>query len=110
MNVLDLFNLTGQVAIVTGGARGLGRQMALALAEAGADVAICDLLEEDGQRTATELAALGRRSFFGKVDVTRVDEIEAFIAARRRAPGQDRHPGEQRRHVLGWAGAGRGAG
>jgi NAD(P)-dependent dehydrogenase (short-subunit alcohol dehydrogenase family) len=79
MNVLDLFNLTGQVAIVTGGARGLGRQMALALAEAGADVAICDLLEEDGQRTAAELTALGRRSFFGKVDVTRVDEIEAFV-------------------------------
>jgi NAD(P)-dependent dehydrogenase (short-subunit alcohol dehydrogenase family) len=79
MNVLDLFNLTGQVAIVTGGARGLGRQMALALAEAGADVAICDLLEPDGQRTAAELAALGRRSLFGKVDVTRVDEIEAFV-------------------------------
>ena len=49
MTVLDLFNLTGQVAIVTGGARGLGRQMALALAEAGADVAICDLLEADGR-------------------------------------------------------------
>ena len=79
MNVLDLFKLTGQVAIVTGGARGLGRQMALALAEAGADVAICDLLAEDGQRTAAELAALGRRSLFGKVDVTRVDEIEAFV-------------------------------
>jgi NAD(P)-dependent dehydrogenase (short-subunit alcohol dehydrogenase family) len=79
MSVLDLFNLTDQVAIVTGGARGLGRQMALALAEAGADVAICDLLEEDGQRTAAELAALGRRSFFGRVDVTRVDEIEAFV-------------------------------
>ena len=79
MTVLDLFNLTGQVAIVTGGARGLGRQMALALAEAGADVAICDLLAEDGERTAAELADLGRRSFFGRVDVTRVDEIEAFV-------------------------------
>jgi NAD(P)-dependent dehydrogenase (short-subunit alcohol dehydrogenase family) len=79
MSVLDLFKLTGQVAIVTGGARGLGRQMALALAEAGADVAICDLLDEDGRRTAAELAALGRRSLFGKVDVTRVDEIDAFV-------------------------------
>ena len=79
MSVLDLFNLTGQVAIVTGGARGLGRQMARALAEAGADVAICDLLAEDGERTAAELADLGRRSFFGRVDVTRVDEIEAFV-------------------------------
>jgi len=78
MNVLDLFNLTGQVAIVTGGARGLGRQMALALAEVGADVAICDLLEEDGRRTAAELAALGRRTLFGRVDVTHTAEIEAF--------------------------------
>jgi NAD(P)-dependent dehydrogenase (short-subunit alcohol dehydrogenase family) len=79
MSVLDLFSLGGQVAIVTGGARGLGRQMALALAEAGADVAICDLLVEDGQRVAGELAALGRRALFAKVDVTRGDEIEAFI-------------------------------
>ena len=37
MNVLELFNLTGKTAIVTGGARGLGRQAAMALAEAGAD-------------------------------------------------------------------------
>jgi NAD(P)-dependent dehydrogenase (short-subunit alcohol dehydrogenase family) len=79
MSVLDLFNLTGQVAIVTGGARGLGRQMALALAEAGADVALCDQLEEEGQRTAAELAALSHDSFFGKVNVTRVDQIEAFV-------------------------------
>jgi len=80
MSVLELFDLTGQVAIVTGGARGLGRQMALALAEAGADVAICDLLAEEGERTAAELAALGRRSFYGKVDVTRGEEIEAFVS------------------------------
>jgi NAD(P)-dependent dehydrogenase (short-subunit alcohol dehydrogenase family) len=79
MSVLDLFHLEGQAAIVTGGARGLGRQMALALAEAGADVAICDLLLEDGQRVAAELTALGRRSFFAQVDVTRGDEIEAFV-------------------------------
>ncbi|HUW14787.1 MAG TPA: SDR family oxidoreductase [Anaerolineae bacterium] len=79
MSVLDLFSLAGQVAIVTGGARGLGRQMALALAEAGADVAICDLLQEEGQQVAGEVAALGRRSFFGKVDVTRSDEIEPFV-------------------------------
>jgi NAD(P)-dependent dehydrogenase (short-subunit alcohol dehydrogenase family) len=79
MNVLDLFNLSGQTAIVTGGARGLGRQAALALAEAGADVAICDLLEEEGKRTEGELVVLGRRAYFARVDVTLPDEIAAFV-------------------------------
>jgi len=80
MSVLDLFSLAGRAAIVTGGARGLGRQMALALAEAGAHVAICDLLEEDGLCTAAEIAGLGRRAHFGRVDVTSTGEIEAFVA------------------------------
>jgi NAD(P)-dependent dehydrogenase (short-subunit alcohol dehydrogenase family) len=79
MKVLELFGLAGQVAIVTGGARGLGRQEALALAEAGADVAICDLLVAEGEQMQHEIEALGRRSFFGKVDVTQPAEIESFI-------------------------------
>jgi len=79
MHVLDLFRLDGQTAIVTGGAQNLGRQHALALAEAGADVAICDLAEEPGRVTEAELSALGRRALFSKMDVTHPAEIDAFV-------------------------------
>ena len=79
MSVLELFDLSGKVAIVTGGARGLGRQEALALAEAGADLALCDLLQTEGEQTAGEIEALDRRSLFGRVDVTQPAEIEGFV-------------------------------
>ena len=79
MKVMELFQLHGKVAIVTGAARGLGRQSALALAEAGADVAICDLLEAQGTQTYREIESLGRRSLFARVDVTQSQEIGPFV-------------------------------
>lgn len=58
--VLDLFRLDGKTALVTGGSRGLGRAMATALAEAGADLVITGRDEESLAATAGELRALGR--------------------------------------------------
>ena len=81
MSVLDLFKLDGKVGLVTGAGQGIGRAFALALAEAGADVAVADINERTGRHVADEIAALGRRSVFVRADVTKVEEVEAFIGA-----------------------------
>ena len=81
MGVLDLFRLEGRVALVTGAGQGIGRAYALALAEAGADVAVCDLNERTGRLVTKEIAALGRKAVFVKTDVTKANEVEAMVAA-----------------------------
>ena len=58
----DLFELTGRVAIVTGGSRSLGREMALAFAEHGADVVIASRKVDNCETVAREVRALGRRA------------------------------------------------
>ncbi len=56
----SLFDLTGKVALVTGAAQGMGRAMALALAEAGADLLLVDRNETGVRNTAAEITRLGR--------------------------------------------------
>jgi NAD(P)-dependent dehydrogenase (short-subunit alcohol dehydrogenase family) len=77
MSVLDRFKLTGKTALVTGGARGLGKTMATALAEAGADIVLTGRSLEGCQAAAKEIAnATGRtvRAFAG--DVTIAHDVE----------------------------------
>jgi NAD(P)-dependent dehydrogenase (short-subunit alcohol dehydrogenase family) len=75
------FDLTGQTAVVTGAARGLGRAIALSLAEAGADVALgLRDASVDGGLVA-EIEALGRRAIPLAMDVTDLDQSRAAIAS-----------------------------
>ena len=79
---LDLFNLTGKTALVTGGSKGLGKAMARGLAEAGADVVISSR-HEDELRTALDdiLKGLDRRGSFVVADMSRREQIAPLAKA-----------------------------
>lgn len=77
----DVFSLTNKVAIVTGGRRGIGKEIALVLAEAGANVAVCDYIDDDGQLMATvqALERLGRCSFAIKTDISHKPDVDNLV-------------------------------
>lgn len=75
----DLFSLEGKVALVTGGSRGLGREMALGFAKAGADVVITSRKAEACEDVAREVEALGRKALPVSCHVGHWDEIDALI-------------------------------
>jgi NAD(P)-dependent dehydrogenase (short-subunit alcohol dehydrogenase family) len=81
MNVKDLFDLTGKVALVTGGSRGLGLEMATALGEAGADVVITARREQWLSPAAEGLRAQGVTTLAVTCDVSMPDEVNAAVRA-----------------------------
>jgi len=79
MNVKQLFDLTGRVAIVTGGSIGLGRQMAEGLAEMGANLVLCARKKERCQQAAEDLQKLGVETLALACDVKNPDDIHQVV-------------------------------
>jgi NAD(P)-dependent dehydrogenase (short-subunit alcohol dehydrogenase family) len=75
------FDLPGQIALVTGAARGIGNACALALAHAGADIALGLRDINTGGELVREIEAMGRRALPLQMDVTHLDEIQQAIEA-----------------------------
>jgi 3-oxoacyl-[acyl-carrier protein] reductase len=71
--------LNNKIALVTGAAQGIGRDIALALAQDGADVVICDVNLEAAQKTAADIEALGRKALALKTNVAASAEVTAMV-------------------------------
>jgi len=74
-----LFSLEGKTAIVTGASQGLGKEMALALSEAGADISIVDVDEENGKKVVEEIKKSGKKAIFIKADVSKEEDIDMMV-------------------------------
>jgi 7-alpha-hydroxysteroid dehydrogenase len=85
---LRAFSLEGRVAVVTGGGRGIGRQIALTFAAAGADLVLAARSREHLMETAEAIERSGRRALVAPTDVTREDEVAALAARTMEAFGR----------------------
>src|SRR5699024_3536562 len=79
MSILNLFKLDGKTAIVTGGGRGLGAQIAFAYAEAGANVVVCSRKIEPCEKMSQQLKEMGVDSLAFQCDVTNIENIKNVV-------------------------------
>ena len=79
MSILNRFRLDGKKALVTGAGRGIGKALAAALAEAGADVAIIDIDPDTAEATAKEIAETGASTFSMQADVGEIDAGQRIV-------------------------------
>jgi len=85
---MTIFDLTGRVAAITGTSRGIGRELALGFAEAGATVVGCARSYENAEKTAAELRGLGHDTLPVLADVATAEGADAFITAAVRRYGR----------------------
>ncbi|MFF2499434.1 SDR family oxidoreductase [Peribacillus sp. NPDC058075] len=79
MKVTDLFDLTGKTAIITGGGRGLGAQIATGFAEAGANVVLCSRNKEACDEVASQIEKLGVKALSFKCDITNPSDVQEVV-------------------------------
>jgi len=77
--VRRFFDLSNRIALVTGAASGLGRQIALGLASFGADLAVADIDFSGAEETARKVQAIGRKALALQVDITKWDEVKKMV-------------------------------
>lgn len=76
---MKLFDLSGKTALVTGGGRGIGKSIALGLAEAGANVAVTSRTESELKETAENIKGFSRKAYYASVDVRNLKDIKGFV-------------------------------
>ena len=81
MDIIDSFRLDGQVAVVTGGGRGIGEGIALGLAEAGADVVLAARRTQEIEAVAEKVRQLGRRALAITTDMMDINAVQTFSTA-----------------------------
>lgn len=104
----SIFDLSGKTAVVIGGTSGIGRTLALGLAEAGADVVATGRREEHVRSVAAEIENLGRKTLVRMTDVTNRESLERLTVRSLRCVWQRRCIGElcwqneAQSHPAGW--------
>ncbi|WP_070413107.1 glucose 1-dehydrogenase [Pseudomonas lundensis] len=91
MDIIQRFTLTGSVAVITGGGRGIGRAIALAYAQAGADVVLAARTLNDVEAVADAVRDLGRRALAVQCDVNDAEQRAALITRAREHMGRITH-------------------
>jgi NAD(P)-dependent dehydrogenase (short-subunit alcohol dehydrogenase family) len=79
MKALDLFDLSGKVAMISGGGDGIGRAMATGLAEAGSDIVVFSRRLEKCEEVANEIETIGTRALALQCDITRESDVERVV-------------------------------
>jgi len=72
-------SLKGKTVLITGGARGIGKEIAILFAREGADIALCDVDLEEANKTAKEIQVLGREGLVIKADVTDLKDVQGMV-------------------------------